>query len=216
MRTYGGVSREQLFDDIERAALQPLPAERFVYAVWKKARVNIDYHIEADKHYYSVPHTLARQEVEVRLSAMTVEIFHKGKRVTSHRRNRTPGRHSTIPAHMPKAHQKHLEWTPSRLIRWASTMGSNTEAMVAAILNDRPHPEQGYRSCLGILRLEKRYSADRLDAACLRALQLGARSYKRVESILKNGLENRPLPSDSPNTTPRSSHVNVRGPDYYH
>jgi len=216
MRGYGGVSRQQLFDDIERAALKALPAERFVYATWKKARVNIDYHIEVDKHYYSVRHTLAREQVEVRLSALTVEIFHKGKRVASHRRSYAPGRHSTIPEHMPKAHQKHLEWTPSRLIQWASKMGSSTEALVSAILEDRPHPEQGYRSCLGILRLEKLYGADRLEAACLRALRAGARSYKRVESILKRGLDRTPLPDDSPDTATSSSHENVRGPDYYH
>ncbi len=216
MRTYGGVSRQKLFENIERAQLRPLPLERFIYAVWKKARVNIDYHIEADKHYYSVPYTLAKEQVEVRVAAMTVEVFHKGKRVASHRRRRAPGRHSTIPSHMPKAHQKHLEWTPSRLIRWASTMGPHTKALVSAILDDRPHPEQGYRSCLGILRLEKRYGADRLEAACLRALRAGARSYKRVESILKNGLDSRPLMPDSPDTTPRPGHTNVRGPDYYH
>lgn len=216
MRGYGGVSRQQLFDDIERAALRPLPAERYVYATWKKARVNIDYHIEVDKHYYSVPYTLARQSVEVRMSALTVEIFHKGKRVASHCRRYEPGRHSTTPAHMPKAHQKHLEWTPSRLIQWASKTGPSTKALVSAILADRPHPEQGYRSCLGILRLEKRYGPDRLEAACLRALQAGARSYKRVESILKRGLERSPLPNDSPEAPTQPSHENVRGPSYYH
>lgn len=216
MRMYGGVSRQQLFDDIERAALKPLPAKRFIFATWKKARVNIDYHIAADKHYYSVPYSLAREQVEVRMSALVVEVFHKGKRVASHQRSYKPGRHSTIAAHMPKAHQRHLEWTPSRLIQWASKMGPSTKALVSAILEDRPHPEQGYRSCLGILRLEGRYGADRLEAACLRALRVRARSYKRVESILKHGLDRSPLPDEPPDAPTPSSHDNVRGPGYYH
>lgn len=150
------------------------------------------------------------------MSALTVEIFHKGKRVASHRRRHDPGRHSTIAAHMPKAHQKHLQWTPSRLIQWAGKVGPSTKALVSTILEDRPHPEQGYRSCLGILRLARRYGDDRLEAACLRALRVGARSYKRVESILKHNLDRAPLPCDPSDEPTPSSHDNVRGPDYYH
>ncbi len=216
MRVYGGVSRQQLFDDIERAALRSLPAERFIFATWKKARVNIDYHIEADKHYYSVPYSLAREQVEVRMSAAIVEIFHKGKRVASHQRRNGPGRHSTITTHMPKSHRKHLEWTPSRLIQWAAKIGPCTKALVSAILEDRPHPEQGYRSCLGILRLARRYGADRLEVACQRALRVGARSYRQVESILKRGLDGSPQDDEPSDAPPLASHDNVRGPGYYH
>jgi transposase len=216
MRTYGGVSRRDLFERLDRPALRPLPVERYVYGTWKAARVNIDYHIDVARHYYSVPYALAHELVEARVSATTVEIFHKGKRVASHPRRDEPGRHTTNPEHMPKSHQKHLEWTPSRLLRWASAIGPNVEALVNAILDERRHPEQGYRSCLGILRLQKRYGDERLDAACQRALRVRARSYRHVDSILKHGLDRTPVPGDEPAERSPVEHDNVRGPDYYH
>jgi len=214
MRRYGGASRRELFDQLDRPALRPLPTERFVYARWAGATVNIDYHIEYDKHYYSVPFALVREHVEVRATAMTVEIFHKSSRVASHARSYVPGRHTTNPEHMPKSHRAHAEWTPSRLIAWASKLGVHTEALVKAILDERPHPEQGYRSCLGIMRLEKRYGADRVDAACRRALLVGARSYKHVDRILKHGLD-RIGDEEVPATDTRPPHEHLRGPDYY-
>jgi transposase len=213
MRLYRA-SRRQLFERLDRRALRPLPPEPFVYATWKTARVNIDYHIEVDGHYYSVPFALAREGVDVRLTARTVEVFHKGHRVASHKISRERGRHTTRAEHMPKAHQKHLEWTPSRLVHWAGTIGPQTQRLVEAILADRPHPEMGYRSCLGILRLARRDGPARLEAACARALSAGARSYRHVDSILKRGLENTPLPESS--SQPRLPlHDNVRGSDYY-
>jgi transposase len=160
-----------------------LPTTRFVYGEWKLARVNVDYHVEADGHYYSVPHEYLHEQVDVRLSAGTVEIFRDGKRVVSHARSFARGRHTTVAAHMPAAHRAHLEWSPSRIINWAGMIGPQTRALVEAILADRPHPEQGYRSCLGILRLGKRYGNARLEAACARALTAGARSYRHVDSI---------------------------------
>jgi transposase len=215
MRRYGGKTRRQLFTEIDRPQLRPLPAEPFVYATWRHARVNIDYHVTVDQHYYSAPHALVHEQVEVRLTALTVELFHKGRRVAAHVRSYAPGRHTTESAHMPKAHQKHLEWSPSRLIAWAAQVGPHVEALVRSILDERPHPEQGYRSCLGILRLEKRHGGERLDAACARALRAGARSYRHVASILRHGLDRLPLDEDSAAAQP-VTHDNVRGPDYYH
>lgn len=216
MKGYGGVSRRQLFEKLDRPALSVLPPQRFVYAEWKTARVNIDYHVALDKHFYSVPYSLVRESVEVRYSATTVEIFHRGKRVASHLRSYDNGRHTTNSEHMPAAHRAHLEWSPTRIINWAGTVGSHVKALIEVILDERPHPEQGYRSCLGILRLAKRYGGARLDAACRRALFFGARSYKNVESILKRGLDGQPLPDDTPDEREPLSHDNIRGPEYYH
>jgi transposase len=215
MRVYR-VSRRELFERLERSSLRPLPAMRFTYAEWKRAKVNVDYHVELDGHYYSVPHRHLGEEVEIRASAGTVEVILDGQRIAAHARSFQRGRHTTIPEHMPAAHRQHLEWSPSRLVNWAAKIGPHTRALVDAILRDRPHPEQGYRSCLGILRLAKRYGDGRLELACARALAVGARSYRHVDSILKNGLDRVPLRTEEPERgSPSSSHENVRGPDYY-
>jgi len=210
-------TRKSLFDSLEKPILKPLPIHQFFFAEWKTARVNIDYHIEVDRHYYSVPYQLIHEKVEVRLTDTTVEIFLKSRRVTSHLRSYLPGKHTTLPEHMPKSHQKHLEWTPSRLIQWAGTIGPHTQKLLTFILENRPHPEQGYRSCLGILRLKDRYTPERLEAACARALAVKAYSYKNVESILKNGLDQKPLESSSSSQTclPLLEHENLRGRQYY-
>ena len=213
MRHYRA-SRRELFEQIDRPALKPLPETRYEHALWKFVRANIDYHVELDGHYYSVPFTLRQERLDLRHTATTVEVFHKGQRVASHVRSFLRGRHTTVPEHMPKSHQQHLEWSPARITRWARSIGSHTEALVAAILADRPHPEQGYRSCLGILRLAKRYGDQRLEAACQRALAVAARSYRHVESILKHGLDRMPAPGSSPHDTP-VVHANLRGRDYY-
>src|SRR3989441_1991584 len=214
MRLYRA-SRRELFERLDQPALRPLPAESFVYGEWKTARVNVDYHVERHGHYYSVPYALVHEVVDVRASVSIVEIFYRGQRVGAHRRSDARGRHTTDPAHMPNAHQRPLEWTPSRIIGWAQTIGPQTAALVAAILADRPHPEQGYRSCLGILRLAKRYSAARLEAACARAGSVAARSYRHVDSILKHGLDQTPLPAAAPSLALPSTHEHVRGPQYY-
>lgn len=213
MRVYGE-SRRALYERLERPALKPLPTERFVYGEWTTARVNIDYHIEVDHHYYSAPHALVHEYVDARLTATTVEIFYKSRRIAIHARSYTRAKHTTIPAHMPHLHQKHLEWTPSRIVHWAQTIGPGTARLAEAILADRPHPEHGYRSCLGILRLGKRYGDERLEAACARAFAVGSRSYRQVDAILKNGLDRVPVESPEPEP-PRAPHENVRGPDYY-
>jgi transposase len=215
MRAYGQ-SRRERFEGLDRPALRPLPAERFEHAEWKHAKVNIDYHVELDRHFYSVPHPLVHERVELRFTATTLEVFHKEQRVAAHRRSPRRGQYTTRPAHMPKAHQKHLQWTPSRLIHWGRSMGPKTAELLEAILADRPHPEQGYRSCLGILRLSKQYGPERLEAACARALPVRARSYRHVQSILKNGLDRVRSADDRKASRPPVRHENVRGGDYYH
>ncbi len=215
MKTYGA-SRRELFERLDKPALKPLPPTRFVYAEWKDAKVNIDYHVEFDRHYYSVPHALVHAEVELRTTVSTVEVFRKGKRVASHARSPAKGRHTTVPEHMPKAHREHLKWTPTRLIHWGGTVGPKTAELVEHILLSRKHPEQGYRTCLGILRLAKTYGDQRLEAASARALAAGARSYRHVNSILKNGLDRVAL-LVCPEETDHApvDHENVRGADYY-
>jgi len=207
-------SRATLFETLERPALRPLPATRYEYATWKKARVNIDYHIMVEAHGYSVPYTLVRHEVDVRLTATTVEILHRGRRVAAHLRSTVRGRFTTDPTHRPKAHQRHLEWTPSRLIQWGASIGSATAQFIEQILEGYPHPEQGYRACLGLFSLGKRYGAARLDAACARALRTGTPRYRSVKSILIAGLDR--LPSDEPIALALPlAHAHVRGPAYY-
>jgi transposase len=209
-------TRRTLFEAVDKPALKPLPLTPYEYAEWRKVTVNIDYHVAADRHYYSVPYQLVREQVEVRLTSTTVEVLFKNKRVASHPRSYRQGGFSTLPQHMPKAHQKYLQWTPSRIIRWAEQYGPMTQKLVTAILDSRPHPEQGFRSCLGIMRLGKRYPHERLEAACARALAIKAYSYKNVESILKNGLDQQSLLFNQDDQTQPLTHQNVRGKDYYH
>lgn len=213
MRRYGK-SRRELFESLERAALRPLPAERFEYSEWAKARVNIDYHVAIDGHLYSVPHRLVHEQVEARITRDAVEILHGRKCVAVHPRGTGRGGFTTNREHMPSAHRAHAEWTPSRIVAWAEKVGVATKLLCETILNERPHPEQGFRSCLGILRLAKRYGDSRLEAACGRALRVHARSYRHVESILKNGLDRVPMADDA--KTVVLTHENVRGRDYYH
>jgi len=208
-------SRQELFESLESPALKPLAATPYEYAQWKKARVNIDYHVDVEGHYYSVPYQLVHQQVDVRLSAQVVECFYKGHRVSSHRRSSHKGHHTTLPQHMPKAHRHYAEWTPERLVRWAQKSGPATAQVVNTILASRPHPQQGFRSCLGIMRLGKTYGEERLEAACQRALELDACAYKSLESILKHGLERHPLPPERV-SPPYIPHCNIRGPQYYH
>ena len=215
MRRYG-MSRRELFERVERAALKPLPEQRFQYGEWRKAQLNIDYHFEVDGHYYSAPHDLRGDPLEARVSSHTVEVYLRGKRIASHVRSHQRGRHTTNPDHMPSAHRAHSEWSPTRLVRWANQVGPETATLVALIMRDRPHPEQGYRSCLGIMRLNKQYGAERLEAASARAVAVGARSYKHVAAILKNGLDR--LPPAGPSRAANANtlaHDNVRGPSYY-
>jgi len=207
-------TRLSLFEEIERAALRPLPPTPYEFALWPTARVNIDYHLEVDRHYYSVPYRYVGELCDVRLTASTVEIFLRGRRIASHLRSYKRGGFTTEPSHMPESHRRHLEWTPSRIVSWAKQTGPATGEFAEGILQSRPHPEQGYRSCLGIMRLGRRYGSERLEAACKRALTVRAFNYRSVESILKNGLDRHPLP-EQPRLRPHRLHENLRGPHYY-
>ena len=206
-------SRASLFAEIEAPALGALPAEPYLYRRRKRARVHIDYHVELEGHYYSVPYHLAREEVELLFDEATVEIFHDGGRIAAHVRSRLRGRATTDPAHMPAAHREVASWTPQRIAAWAARTGPATAALAEAIMAARPHPELGFRSCLGILRLADKYGSERLEAACARALACGARSYKSVKSMLDAGLDREPL-ADRP-CPPARRHENVRGAGYY-
>lgn len=208
-------SRQSQFAAEERAALKPLPAQAYQYAEWKKVRVHIDYHIEIGGHYYSVPHALIKRELEVRITALTVECFLNAQRVAAHPYSDRKGGHSTLTEHMPKSHRAHLEWTPGRFLNWALAIGPHTRDLVQQLLTNRPHPEMGFRSCLGLLSLEKQFNKDRLEAACERALALGSPTRRSVLSILEKGLDSQPLPEPAAEL-PRPGHDNIRGPAYYH
>lgn len=209
-----GVSRRTLFEQVERAALRPLPRTRYELATWQPCRVNIDYHVPVDHHFYSVPYQLVHARVEARVTQLTVEVFLKGHRVAVHTRRVGRGQFSTQVAHMPHAHRAHAEWTPSRLIAWAEQTGPATGRLVAGILERRPHPEQGYRACLGLMRLGRVHGADRLDAACQRAERLRSYRLRTVEHILTNQQDRLPLEDPAP-ARPVITHENVRGATYY-
>jgi transposase len=211
MKKLGGVSRRALFDRVERNALLALPQERFVVSEWKRATVNVDYHVQLADHFYSVPYTLVREEIEARLTTGTVEIFHKGRRMASHVRSYVRFRFTTEPAHMPEAHQKHFAGADA-VLSWASSVGPMTEAMARRILDANPIREQGWRSAKGLQRLAGKYGEERVEAACAHALHFGARSYKPVERLLVLGREQLPLPDTTPKTI---AHENVRGPGYF-
>ncbi len=209
-------NRASAFAELDRPALRPLPAVRMAIARFKPARVNIDYHVELNGHYYSVPHALVGQTVELRITAAAVEVLHGNKRVAAHALNGRKGAHTTTPEHMPASHRAHLQWTPAKLIAWGERIGAATAAVVRWQMEHRAHPEQGYRSCLGLMRLGREYGADRLEAACARAQSIRSPSYKSVASILSCGLDQRALDVSMPVQASLPLHGNVRGPGYYH
>ncbi|MHB9008509.1 MAG: IS21 family transposase [Limisphaerales bacterium] len=206
-------SRNQWFQTLDKPQLRPLPPSPFVVATWLEATVNIDYHVVVDHHYYSVPYGLIHQRLQVRLSESTVELFHKTKRVAAHRRTFQRGGFTTLDEHRPKSHQRYLEWTPSRIIDWAGKIGPQCALVVQSVMAARPHPEQGFRSCLGIIRLAKAHGEVRLEAACQRALHFSTLSYRSIESILDKRLETQPLQGDLRGSSP--AHENVRGQEYF-
>lgn len=207
-------SRRTHFEELDRPALRPLPAVPYEYDEWSASTVHIDYHVEAAGHYYSAPHQLIGERCEVRLTEATVEVFFRGRRVASHRRSHRRGSHTTLRDHMPQGHREHAEWTPERLERWAAESGEEVAAVCRQILERRPLPQQGFRSCLGVMRLGKKYGQARLRAACRRALATGACNYRSIQSILKTDLDQQPLPeAEAPG--PAIDHGNIRGADYY-
>jgi transposase len=209
-----GTSRRELFETLERGALHALPATPFEFAEWKQCRVGLDYHVEIDKHYYSVPHTLLKEKLWARKTATTVELFHNGKRVAAHVRSSSNRKPTTVREHMPSSHRRYAEWTPERLQRKAAEIGPKTAILVEVIIAEKTHPEQGFRSCIGILRFAKSHGPNRLEAACARALDIGARSYTSVKSILKNNLDRQRLAEATDG--PAIVHPNIRGPGYFH
>ncbi|HEX5206159.1 MAG TPA: IS21 family transposase [Steroidobacteraceae bacterium] len=210
-------SRRELYERLDRPALKPLPARRYQFAEYKEVKANIDYHIEFDAHYYSVPYTMVGEQFWCRATLQTVELFHKGKRITSHVRSFVKYGYSTLPEHRPASHRAHLEWTPSRLIGWGQKIGPHTAAVVEHVLNSRPHPEQGYRSALGLLRLSNRYGTGRLEKACERSIAIGSAAYRTVKMILKRRMETAPLPNQAADSdaTAGLGAANVRGRRYY-
>jgi len=208
-------SRIEAFESVDKPVLKPLPLKPYEYAEWKKVRVHIDYHVDIKGHYYSVPYTLVKQPLDARITENIVEVFHKGRRVASHPRSWQKGRHSTLKVHMPESHRRYGDWSPQRFTQWAHKIGPETVRVMTACLNDRRHAEQGFRSCLGILRLAKTYSNQRLEAACQRALSLGTHRYKSIESMLKHGLDEKPVDREEDASLPQQ-HDNIRGADYYH
>ena len=210
-----GKSRRELFETVDRPALRPLPVRAYEYAVWKKARVNIDYHVEFDKHYYSVPHTLVRQQVYIRATERMVEIFYKNRQVAVHPRSKAQGRYSTLKEHMPASHRFYSEWSPERFVHWAEKNGTDTARLIQVVLQSRTHPEQAFRACLGILSFSKKHGQERLEAACKYALAHEIHTYRGVKNILENQLDKIGPDEDAPQPAALSSHPNIRGKDYY-
>ena len=208
-------TRESIFNTIDKPALKLLPTVPYEYAQWKHARVNIDYHIEVDRHYYSVPYQLVGKQVDVRITAQTIECLYKGNRIASHIRSQEPFKHTTITEHMPKAHQAYAQWTPQRLVSWANKSGGHVSMFIEKLLLQRTYPQQGFRSALGVMRLGKHYGDDRLDGACKRALDIGAINYRSIESILKNGLDRKPVQQQAELFHEALQHSNIRGSGYY-
>jgi len=213
-------TRLSQFEALDKPAMKPLPASRFQFTEFKLARVNIDYHLEYEKHYYSVPHHLVKHQVEVQATRDSVAVFFKGKQIARHARNNAKGGHSTDSNHMPTAHRKHKEWSPERLLNWAKDLGPNIQLMTQTMLDRKPHPEQAYRACLGLLNLSRTYDKQRLDAACQRAVAIHSPYVKSIKSILKNGIDQLELSFDEQSTATEKpscdDHDNIRGPQYYH
>lgn len=207
-------SRQSRFEEIDKPALKALPASPYELAYWKKATVHLDYHVEVESHYYSVPYALVKKKLDIRYTKSTVECFYRNKRIASHLRSNRRGHHTTVKEHMPIKHQRYLEWTPERFKRWAAKIGPQTVILTETLLVRRAHPQQAYRSLLGILRLGKSYGEKRLEAACNRALHINALSYRSIESILKNGLDQKILQKSNTKSKP-VKHDNIRGAGYY-
>lgn len=206
-------SRRSVFLEVDQPALSPLPANRYVFARWKKARVHMDYHVDVEGHYYSVPYKHVREQIDVRITELTVECFFKGKRIASHARSLRRGRHTTTREHMPSNHRHYADWTPERLATWAAKTGPNTRMLIEQVIASRERPQHGYRACLGILRLGEAHGADRLEAAAVRALAAGALSYQSMASILKKGLDSKTLGTDT--FKEPTQHANLRGATYW-
>lgn len=210
-----GRSRRELFVELDRPALRPLPAAPYLYASWSRPKVHIDYHVEVDRHYYSVPYTLIGLQLDARLTARTVEISHRGRRVASHKRSFVRGEYTTLAEHMPRGHREQAEWTPARVLSWTRQTGPNTCLFMERVMERRQHREQGFKTCLWLKRLGDKYGTDRVEAAAARALSIGAYTGRSVDSILKSGLDRQPLLTVVAGDEATPMHENVRGSGYY-
>lgn len=210
-----GVSRWQLFEEVDKGELKCLPQQRYIFGKWLIAKVNIDFHVEVERHYYSVPYTLTRCRVDVRVREKTVEIFHNNKRVATHPRKCEAGRHSTLSEHIPDRVRHLTDQTPRKFLAWAQGIGSETHAFVYELLSSKTHVIQGFRACLGLQRLEKNYGRLRLEKACKRANYYGLTTMRSVRAILENGQDKLEL---EPTETLKGHefHDNIRGDSYYH
>jgi transposase len=217
VRRYVRRTRRQLFEEIDAPRLKPLPAEPYALAEWRVRKIGLDYHVDIDGHFYSVPYRHARARVEVRATLRTVEIFLGGARIAAHLRGSGDGKHTTIAEHMPSSHRRFADWNIEKILAHARAIGPSADLLCQMILEDRPHPEQGFRACLGIVRLEKAFGPLRVDAACRRALELSARTYGSVKSILDKKLDGQPVqrPADGEDALD-IAHRNIRGSRYYH
>jgi len=206
-------SRASYFEQLDKPALRPLPPQPFECPTWKKATVNIDYHVSFENHFYSVPYQLVKQQVDLRVTSTIVEVIAHGRRVAVHPRRDHPYGYSTIAEHMPEAHRWRGEWDPVRLVKWGQKHGEHIAKLFEVIMGEKTHPQQGFRACLGIMRLSGKVGDERLDAACRRALEIGGRSFRCVRTILEQGQESAPPPTEQ--TSLSFTHENVRGADYY-
>jgi len=207
--------RRSAFEALDAPALKPLPAVAMVLAQFKPARVNIDYHVAFEGHYYSVPHHHVGQAVELRVTATTLEVLLRRQRIAAHARSARVGGYTTAAEHMPASHRAHRQWTPAKLIAWGERIGAATGGVVRWQMEHRPHPEQGYRACLGLMRLAREFGDERLEAACARAQSIRAPSYRSVKSILECGLDRQDTALLGGAASPMPAHDNVRGPGYY-
>ena len=206
-------SRQSLFELLDKPALRALPVRSFEYPQWKNATVNIDYHVSFEDHFYSVPHRLVKETVVLRVTGTIVEVTHHGQRVAVHQRSHHRYGYSTIPEHMPAAHRWQSQWTPVRIVEWGRKHGEHIAKLFDEIMGKKVHPEQGFRACLGIMRLGTKVGDERLDAACRRALDIGGHSYRCVRNILERGQEHTPMVQAQP--TIERQHENLRGAHYY-
>ncbi len=213
-------NRQRRFNELDKPELHPLPEKRFEFAQWRSAKVNIDYHVafhirDRHYHYYSVPYPLVQREVQIRFTNKTIEIFLNDQRVAAHQRDDRPGKHTTLDEHMPESHKRHLQWTPNRIVNWAEKIGTACAQVTQNIMDNRLHPEQGFRSCLGVIRLGKRYGNDRLESACKRALALNLASFKSIKNMLEANQDKLPLPQDKQITLPGNLNSHIRRSNYY-
>jgi transposase len=209
-------SRRELFESLDYPSALPLPQNTYEYAEWLKARVNFDYHIEVDRHYYSVPFQLLRERLDIRRTASTIEAFHKGQRVAAHARSEVKGGHTTRSEHMPSQHRAYAEWSPARFIQWASKVGEATASLVEQVLSGRSYQEQAFRSCMGIIQLSRSYTPERVEAAANRALKYKTYSFRSMKAILAGGLDQRTDNEELPSgQLSLPLHQNIRGPEYY-